>query len=325
MDAVDGVATRQLCADNDLQGAFFLPLALFDKRLNDLTTADFEHVSRPKLHGLEDLLRHLTEDAWLIATASLLSLHGSQVPANYSATNIPGEERVALEGLGGRGLLHGRDATVAMGDTVMLHWDVVPGLFLSLRAQHSLCRQLDISLLARFKGAMRHLCIHLMNQRISTHTCMAASVSMRSLFAMHLDMDPNEVRDDNALKNYGFDSLSASRLSAAIRQHFGVDVSQLQLLSDANLGRLEALAATAGHHLPLQNRESRELDADDCVVTLNNVADGQNLFILHGGGIVIRHFATGLLGCHFPSLAADEILQNYADQIRRVQPQGRTA
>ena len=88
MDAVDGVATRQLCADNDLQGAFFLPLVLFDKRLNDLTTADFEHVSRPKLHGLEDLLRHLTEDAWLIATASLLSLHGSQVPANYSATNM---------------------------------------------------------------------------------------------------------------------------------------------------------------------------------------------------------------------------------------------
>lgn len=361
IDAVDDAAMAQLCAENEFQGALFLPIALRDKRLRDLEMDDFHYAYAPKVEGLKVLMRHLDPEAWLIATSSLSSLPGSQGSANYSAANTWMEQLVATRprsvsmlvpsvtdaGTFARATAEEKsfsrarvwvdaassmdEVSLAMADALMLLQDGVGGTVFVGR--------LSLGILLRFKGATKHLCTHLMNQHILNPHLHGrqdqGGVSMRSLVAQHLDMEPAEVRDDVALKVYGLDSLSASRLSAAIRRHFSIDVSQLELLSDATLGRLQTAAASRAAKSQVSAiSSSSEQEDDDCVVHLNARQEGNPLFILHGGGIGIRHFRHWALGLPFPVYgvretqhsatfcSAEEILSFYVDEIRKVQPQG---
>ncbi|OSX56630.1 hypothetical protein POSPLADRAFT_1088939, partial [Postia placenta MAD-698-R-SB12] len=100
------------------------------------------------------------------------------------------------------------------------------------------------------------------------------------------------------LSSYGLDSLIAARLSGILRAEFGVDVTQLQLLSGhMTVQRLLSIqaekdtASTPENPVSTSTSQSTYLAArqsedsgGQTIVHLNDVATGCPFFVIHGAG-----------------------------------------
>ena len=61
--------------------------------------------------------------------------------------------------------------------------------------------------------------------------------SIRGACATVLSLEVKDVEDNIPLSSYGLDSLTSVRLSGILKQHFDINVTQLQLLSRHMTGK----------------------------------------------------------------------------------------
>ncbi|EEB87871.1 hypothetical protein MPER_14597, partial [Moniliophthora perniciosa FA553] len=114
----------------------------------------------------------------------------------------------------------------------------------------------------------------------------------------------DRIEDNVPLSAYGLDSLTSVRLSGILKAHFGIEATQMQLLSQTmTVTRLHqiqeeqraaaalaaAVSTTADGHAETKPTNVHEADLDKTVVRLNAATEGTPLFLMQGagGGIVV--------------------------------------
>ncbi|KAF9242059.1 polyketide synthase [Melanogaster broomeanus] len=193
-------------------------------------------------------------------------------------------------------------------------------------------------------SALRHL---LAKENVDT-SATGHEWTVRAALAAVLALDQSEIMDNVPLASYGLDSLTSVRLSGTLKTDFGINVTQLQLLGNSmTVVRLLALqedqkqaassasrAATSGDAQVSGTEKAHEADMDQTVVRLNNVTDGQPLFIVHGagGGILVILKTAEMLSCPVygvqdtPEAPIDGSIERlaafYLQKIREKQPHG---
>ncbi|CCM04590.1 uncharacterized protein FIBRA_06771 [Fibroporia radiculosa] len=194
-------------------------------------------------------------------------------------------------------------------------------------------------------SSLRHL---LIKQNVQTATA-AEEWSIRAACASVLALNVNEVADNVPLSSYGLDSLTSVRLSGILKTDFNVSVTQLQLLGNSmTVQRLMALqeelkvdssSAVVGtankDSLDVQGAEGvHHADMDKTIVRLNNITDGQPLFIVHGagGGVLVMLKTTEMMSHPVYGIqdtpdapitgSLDRLCKFYLEKIREKQPKG---
>ncbi|KIJ60886.1 polyketide synthase [Hydnomerulius pinastri MD-312] len=173
--------------------------------------------------------------------------------------------------------------------------------------------------------------------------------SIRAACASVLALDTNEVADNVPLSSYGLDSLTSVRLSGILKTNFNVSVTQLQLLGNSmTVQRLMALqeelkADSSSVAVGTANKDSLDIlgaegvhhaDMDKTIVRLNNVTDGQPVFIVHGagGGVLVMLKTAEMMSCPVYGVqdtpdapitgTLDKLCRFYLEKIREKQPKG---
>ncbi|KAF9477477.1 hypothetical protein BDN70DRAFT_994948 [Pholiota conissans] len=166
----------------------------------------------------------------------------------------------------------------------------------------------------------------------------ASREQLQAIIRKHLDVDESDFSPDIPFTSYGLDSLSAGRLSRALKPF--LQISQLQLLADINLQELERRILDSQATLALP--EERSVDRGFDWKTLNQSgqtiiklveSEGVPLILIHGasGNIVPfiplqERFTSALWAiqntpdCPMDSLQA--IATFYVSQIKAARPSG---
>ncbi|KAK7047807.1 hypothetical protein VNI00_006135 [Paramarasmius palmivorus] len=204
-------------------------------------------------------------------------------------------------------------------------------------------RVMEIAVPEYHQASMRHLLVKETTDGVASNggkeqTILGACASVLSL-------DVADVEDNIPLSTYGLDSLTSVRLSGILKTYFGVEVTQLQLLSQtmtvARLYQLQeeqkASAATttiADGPSEVEQTNVHEADLDQTVVRLNTATEGTPLFLMHGagGGVVVLVKAAQKV--HYPVYGVQDtpeapitgtlrrLSEFYLSKIREKQPHG---
>ncbi|PWN40837.1 hypothetical protein IE81DRAFT_292760, partial [Ceraceosorus guamensis] len=92
------------------------------------------------------------------------------------------------------------------------------------------------------------------------------------------------------LSSLGLDSLTAVKLSGLLKRQFGLSFTQMQLLGATTLRDIQASSEVAqpngnsASNGTAKGSASLDSAADTCVVHLNDVTNGDPLFLIHGAG-----------------------------------------
>ncbi|CCM04557.1 uncharacterized protein FIBRA_06738 [Fibroporia radiculosa] len=194
-------------------------------------------------------------------------------------------------------------------------------------------------------SSLRHL---LIKQNVQTAIA-AEEWSIRAACASVLALNVNEIADNVPLSSYGLDSLTSVRLSGILKTDFNVSVTQLQLLGNSmTVQRLmglqeETKADSSSAVVGTTNKDSLDVqgaegvhhaDMDKTIVRLNNVTDGQPLFIVHGagGGVLVMLKTAEMMSCPVYGVqdtpeapitgTLDRLCKFYLEKIREKQPKG---
>ncbi|KAF9461490.1 hypothetical protein BDZ94DRAFT_1263481 [Collybia nuda] len=94
-----------------------------------------------------------------------------------------------------------------------------------------------------------------------------------SLLSELLGLAIDQISNDVTLKDYGLDSLGAIRFSKELEGHFGIKVSQLELLGSMTIGLLEEMVASSSKPGGPPSEDDNNVDANFKSVPDMNLAD----------------------------------------------------
>lgn len=327
------------------------------------STDDFEVCFRPKVQGLRNLIESLNPQAWVLAMSSLSSLCGNPGASNYTASNTWMEELISrrpnscamlmpsVSDMGWYARNTVSEAVPKIGnaltwaklactsDDLLAQVEDAVQLMHEARCSHDSAGgslyigPIALTSLLHLEPRLTTMMAHLLPRSTTGQTFLGDTAeekaqvdpraALRAYIAHMLDMDVDDLGGSVPIKLYGVDSIVAIRLSAGLRAQFGLEVTQLQLLTEATLDVLElqqmaALKPDGG--LSASSKEECQLDkivdriqdpvaaalgSDSCVIAMNTLAatakdasvachDASTndcpLFILHGGGVGVRPF-----------------------------------
>ncbi|KAK1215285.1 hypothetical protein PQX77_022103 [Marasmius sp. AFHP31] len=332
VDCLDEKKTKALFSGlPNVAGVFYVAVRLNDSLFLNLNTEeDWKKVHDVKVKGVRILLEAIDPKKldFLVLTSSMATVSGSPGQVNYSAAqtemeamgaNIPNCVSVAVPPLTDGGVFvrsmptgNARSAALEkykdLGMTsVKLAQHCVDAIWTIGTERYSPVyipatnwkRVLDIAVPEYCRGVMRHLLVKETATRAATdgkdeQTLLGACANVLSL-------DLERVEDNIPLSAYGLDSLTSVRLSGVLKSQFGIDVTQLQLLSQTmTVERLFQLQeeqkiatseTTISNTTPDEERTSNvhEADLGQTIVRLNSATEGTPLFVVHGagGGVVV--------------------------------------
>ncbi|CCM02247.1 uncharacterized protein FIBRA_04328 [Fibroporia radiculosa] len=323
--------TRGLTAP--LGGCMILTAVLADRAFQNLTREDYSGVFAAKLNVLS-ALRDTVDIAsmdFLIAFSSVSGLFGVGGQTNYGAANMALEQAISLIPnafsfvcpgiLDSSMLLVGQANAQATIFSHFLEWSISAeemiiwledALFRFQSGQRFVhyIPDLDWESLDRTFG-MPKLGRHLVPMKVAQKISVEDNVDrLADTVRIVLNVSIADISPNTPLTTYGIDSLSAARLSYALRPI--LDISQLQLLADVSLNDLRHKMA-ASHHdtslsvvgesfkAPSKDDEMREL-LEKYIVTaleepvLQEVASDRVVLLTGSTGGLGSHLLAELLG-----------------------------
>ncbi|KAJ7638204.1 putative polyketide synthase [Roridomyces roridus] len=355
LQAVDGSSADSMRAlfgsiTRPLGGCLILSGILRDGLFPTLGDDEFTSVAASKT-GVLKTLQHTIDVSrleFLIAFSSVTSIVGTGGQTNYCAANGALEEQVAVlpngfsficpgildsafmlaEGSNGSRLKHLLDWSISTDEMMLWVDDSIRKYQNGGRFQRYMPR-LDWETLDRTHG-MPRLGTHLVHAYTETNAVETEPVGVRAgrIIQNVLNISKDDFDDDVPLTSYGVDSLSAGRLSFALRSI--VEVTQLQLLADNSLNDiLRKFASEAGPEPVAAERsggvEVKKINSDtlmddlvrkfvDRLDALSVSPQRPRLEAQPATQTVLLTGTTGALGCHLLAnlLENDEIHQVYA-------------
>lgn len=181
-------------------------------------------------------------------------------------------------------------------------------------------------------------------EMMSTVSVKNTDVPLRDLVLQHLDVSADDFSPDIPFTTYGLDSLSAARLSYALRPF--IAITQLQLLADLNLKDLQirietyqVKLATEEKSKEKQEEKSNEFDWQEMhkpgqtVVKLIDYPEAIPLILVHGaGGDIVAFkplqecFKTSLWAIQTtpetPTNSVKAVAAFYCAEIKKLRPHG---
>ncbi|KIJ24979.1 hypothetical protein M422DRAFT_216980 [Sphaerobolus stellatus SS14] len=330
VDCLDAARTKELFATLDcpVAGVFFLPVRLNDQLFVNLKTEeDWKMVYDVKIKGLQILLDVVDPASldFLVLTSTTSILSGNAGQANYTAAQyqlalladgLPNTVCVAVPPILDTGVLarsmgpvSTRNAAfekfkafgVGTRQVVQQCMDAI--LTLGTTSRNALyIPVLDYKMvleagLAPLNNAalVRHLIVKDENDSIAAGTSYEGTI--RAACAKILSLSVDEIEETIPLSGYGLDSLTAARLKGILKVEFGLDVTQLQLLSSymtvEKLLSMQAEQAAVAQQAQDSVNEQDVSSADgaaienttnETIVQLNDVKEGLPVFFVHGAG-----------------------------------------
>ncbi|KAF8157648.1 hypothetical protein K438DRAFT_1777141 [Mycena galopus ATCC 62051] len=257
LDCLDANGTKALFSkySPDVAGVFYLPLVLNDQMFGNLdSAAQWKPVLDVKTKGLQILLDAVDVKSldFLLLTSSIVTVTGSDGQANYAAAQkhmeaigdqIPNAVSVIApitdSGAFVRGIPRGQ------GRNIMLEKYKKLGMGVHQLAEHCVDAIRMLEVIPTYNHSfMRHLLVkETVNPTAGTGM---KERSIRRTCATVLSMDIDAVQENIPLSTYGLDSLTSVRLSGILKAQFGIQVSQLQLLSNYMSGTVKRVPAVYG-------------------------------------------------------------------------------
>ncbi|CCM00452.1 uncharacterized protein FIBRA_02484 [Fibroporia radiculosa] len=344
VECLDVQKTKELFAsiERPVAGVFFLPVRLNDQLFVNLKSDDDWHsVYDVKVKGLQVLLEAVDPASldFLVLTSTLSALSGSPGQTNYTAAQVQmekigatlpntisvavppvldagilarsmgsaGTRRAALEKYKSFGVVTRQvvqqcfDAILSLG-TQPRNSVYIPTMDWKMTLQSGLAP-------TRSQSIIRHLVTKDVDGATLSGTSDEGTI--RAACAKVLSLAVDEIEETVPLSGYGLDSLTAARLRGILKSSFGLDVTQLQLLSGYMTGKLynrlvsmqveqaaeavaEETSAADTQDPSLTDNGYSENDMNQTIVRLNSVKDGSPVFIVHGAGggvLVLRKIA----------------------------------
>ncbi|KAL0572907.1 hypothetical protein V5O48_009054 [Marasmius crinis-equi] len=332
VDCLDEAKTKTLFSNlPNLAGVFYVAVRLNDSLFLNLDTEeDWKKVHDVKVKGVNILLDAIdpTKLDFLVLTSSMATVSGSPGQVNYSAAqtemeamaaNIPNCISVAVPPLTDGGVFV-RSMPTGNARSAALEKYKDLGMTGIKLAQHCIDaiwtigteaynpvyipatnwkRVLEIAVPDYCRGVMRHLLVKEANSNVASDSNKEQTIVNACANVLSLDLD--RVEDNIPLSAYGLDSLTSVRLSGVLKSQFGIDVTQLQLLSQTmtveRLFQLQEEQKASATEIATEDTSSaedrptnvHEADLDQTLVRLNSATEGTPLFLLHGagGGVVV--------------------------------------
>ncbi|KAI3601476.1 polyketide synthase [Moniliophthora roreri] len=379
VDCLDAVKTRKLFAAlPNVAGVFYVAVRLNDSLFLNLNTKEeWSKVYDVKVKGLHILLdavdpRNLD---FLVLTSSMATVSGSPGQTNYAAAQtemeaigakIPNCISITVPPLtdGGvfvRSMPAGNARNAALdkykdlgmtGIKLALHcidaiWTIGTPVFNPVYIPKSNWKKVMEMVPGYLQSTMRHLLVKEASDGILSNDTKEQSIIGVCATVLSLEMD--RIEDNVPLSAYGLDSLTSVRLSGILKAHFGIEATQMQLLSQtmtvarlhqiqeeqkAAAAKAAAVSATVDGHAETKPANVHEADLDKTVVRLNAATEGTPLFLMHGagGGIVVLVKAAQRV--HYPVYGVQDtpeapitgtlrrLSEFYLSKIREKQPHG---
>ncbi|EPQ51987.1 polyketide synthase [Gloeophyllum trabeum ATCC 11539] len=375
LDCLDAENTKDLFRSlpNPVGGVFHLAVCLNDSLFTNLTTEeDWSKVYDVKVKGfriLLDAINHKDVD-FLVLASSMAATVGSPGQANYAAaqtwmeaiaTKIPNATTIAVPPLvdggvfvrampkGSRNAALDRYTALGMSGYQLAHhcveaiWSIGTERPMSNYIPSTDWKMLlELSTQEYTQSLIRHL--------VSKDTTRSSrknseEQTIRGACAAVLALEPCDIDDSVPLSSYGLDSLTSVRLSGLLKQHFGIAVTQMQLLGGSmTVARLEtmreeqvsanAVSGVQASDASDEPEDTLQEDMANTVVRLNDAKEGKPVFIIHGagGGVLILQKMAKLLS--FPVYGVQDTAEApvtgtlrrlssfYLQKIREKQPHG---
>ncbi|KAH7928982.1 ketoacyl-synt-domain-containing protein [Leucogyrophana mollusca] len=361
-DASSPDAFKKLLAriSRPIAGCMLLSGVLSDHSFFSQDLNSFDNVFGPKLRAFESLEAGLKiESLDFLITFSSIATFGNAGQTNYSSANT------VIEGKTARYKNAFSIVAPAISDTVSVvgrpdqnyqtprFQHLIPWSYSARELCHCLedgilrlmdesfklyVPDLDWTLVKKHLGPSP-LYDHLVRETSATSSGMAPGDSrdvLCDIVLQSLDIAPDDFSPEIPLTSYGMDSLSAGRLSFALRPY--LVISQMQLLSDISLldieRRLEEAKDLAQPFPPAGVLHQWD-PVNDAGQTLVKLADygGTPLILIHGGSGSLapfipmqQIFKTSLWALQTtpdtPMHSIDAIAQFYYEHIKAAQPEG---
>ncbi|ESK88629.1 polyketide synthase [Moniliophthora roreri MCA 2997] len=377
VDCLDAAKTKTLFSNlPNVAGVFYVAVRLNDSLFLNLTTQeDWSKVYDVKVKGLRILLDAVDPRKldFLVLTSSMATVSGSPGQANYAAAqtemeamgaNIPNCISVTVPPLtdGGvfvRSMPTGNARNAALdkykdlgmtGMKLARHcvdaiWTIGTPAYQPVYIPATNWKKvMEVAAPEYLQSSMRHLLVKETTDSVAADGGKEQTILGACAAVLSLDID--RVEDNIPLASYGLDSLTSVRLSGVLKARFGVEVTQLQLLSQtmtvARLCQLQeeqqasvTTTATANDdRTQVDPAKVHEADMDQTIVRLNTPTEGTPLFLIHGagGGIVVLVKAAQRV--HYPVYGVQDtpeapitgnlrrLSEFYLMKIREKQPHG---
>ncbi|KAI3605818.1 polyketide synthase [Moniliophthora roreri] len=351
VDCLDESKTKALFSNlPNVAGVFYVAVRLNDALFLNLTTEeDWLKVYDVKVKGLRILLDAVDPKKldFLVLTSSMATISGSPGQSNYAAAqtemeamgaDIPNCVTITVPPLtdGGvfvRSMPTGNARSAALDkykDLGMSGYKLARHCVDAIWTLNSPAynpvyipttnwkRVMEIAVPEYHQASMRHLLVKETSDGATSNGAKEQSILGACASVLSLDID--RVEDNIPFSTYGLDSLTSVRLSGILRTYFGVEVTQLQLLSQtmtvARLYQLQeeqktSAATTVTANGPSEGEQANvhEADLDQTVVRLNTATEGTPLFLMHGAGGGILVLVKAAQKAHYPVYGVQDTVE----------------
>jgi len=264
VDATDYEATAALIKSlhKPLGGCFLMSLVLSDKSFANQTEDDFEKVFEAKTTAFQNLSHAININTldFFVSFSSVAALFGSAGQSNYTSASSALEGMtsshrnafsIVVPGITDSGWLVRDQRGENSRSSHLLHWGmstrelcdcIADGIRkLQTTSFDQYVPNLNWNLIRQDMGALpsfQHLCVAERGEAVNLEDG-EEGFDLEEMVRTALNIPAEDFSPHVPFTAYGLDSLVAVRLSAAIRTHTGLRVSQLQLLADMTLEDLE--------------------------------------------------------------------------------------